>query len=421
MGNKQIRRERHVTMEELIIADQLYVRRLNTRTVSECLRLNSPLSRAELAKHTGLNRSTISSIIGELIERGFVRETEIQSDSRIGRPGMLLEFNPEGGCAIGVDIGVDYISIVLADYTAAIKWRQSSPINADAPQLEIVSQAEKMVNNALDIAQQLGIPAKGIGVGLPGLVDTTSGKLIIAPNLHWNDLPVREMWMQKFGLPVFVENESNNGAMGEFFYGAAYGKSDFIYLGTGIGLGGGIVLNGKLFKGSRGFAGEIGHVILDMDGEQCGCGDRGCWEAYVGPRYIIRKIKQILEDGEESIIRELVGNDLSQLTMDIVIEAAKAHDRIATETLHEIGVQLGIGISNLISIFNPELIVMGGALCPASPWLIPIIEQSIKKHVLPPLLGNLNIVPSKLSQDSNVMGAVALVLDNILRETHFAW
>ena len=316
---------------------------------------------------------------------------------------------------------MDYIYVILVDYTAAIKWRQRIPIDADSPQLEIISQAEKMVSAALDIAKQLKIPPKGIGIGLPGLVDTGSGKLIIAPNLHWNGLPVRDLWMQKFNLPVFVENESNNGAMGEFFYGAAYGKSDFIYLGTGIGLGGGIVLNGKLFKGSQGFAGEIGHMKLNSDGEQCGCGDHGCWETYVGPRYITRKIKQILESGKQSIIPELVHHDLNQLTMDIVIEAAKSQDFIATETLKETGVQLGLGISNLANIFNPELIVMGGALSPASPWLIPIIKQSIEKHVLPPLINNLNIVPSKLGQDSNVMGAVALVLDNILRETHYSW
>jgi glucokinase-like ROK family protein len=408
-------------MEELVIADQLYIRKLNTRTVSECLRLNSPLSRAELAKRTGLNRSTISSIISELIERGFVRETEIQSESRIGRPGMLLEFNPEGGCAIGVDMGVDYISIILVDYTAAVKWKKRTPLNENSPQAEIVAQAEKMITEALTIAKQLGIPPKGIGIGLPGLVDTTSGKLIIAPNLHWSDMPLRDMWSNKFDLPIFVENESNNGAMGEFFYGSAHGKNDFIYLGTGIGLGGGIVINGKLFKGSKGFAGEIGHILLNGTGELCGCGDYGCWETYVGPRYMVRKIKQILEDGGESIIRDLVANDLSKLNMEIVIEAAKRQDRIATDTLNEIGVHLGTGISNLINIFNPELVVMGGALCPASPWLIPIIQQSIQQHVLPPLIVNLNIVPSKLGQDSNVMGAVALVLDNILRENYYSW
>lgn len=408
-------------MENLVIADQLFVRKLNTRTVSECLRLYSPLSRAELAKRTGLYRSTISSIIGELIERGFVRETEIQSDLRVGRPGMLLEFNPQGGSAIGLDMGVDYISIILVDYTAKILWRKRESIIEDGPQQEMVNLAEKMITEGLDISKDLGIPPMGIGVGLPGLVDTLQGKLIIAPNLHWNDLPIKKMWKDKFHLPVFVENESNNGAMGEFFYGAAHGKTDFIYLGTGIGLGGGIVINGKLFKGSKGFAGEVGHTLLYKGGEHCGCGNTGCWETYVGPRYIMRRIRQVLESGQRSTIYDLVDGDLNKLNMDVVIEAAKKWDRIATDTLNEIGVHLGRGISNLINIFNPELIVMGGALSPASPWLIPIMQEAIQKNVLPPLLDNLNIVPSQLGQDSNVLGAVALVLDNILRDSDYSW
>ncbi len=408
-------------MNKLVIADQLFVRKLNTRTVSECLRLYSPLSRAELAKRTGLYRSTISSIISELIDRGFVRETEIQSDLRVGRPGMLLEFNPQGGCAIGVDIGVDYISVILVDYTAKVLWRNRQPTVVDGPQFEIVARAEEMISDALEISKNLSIPPMGIGVGLPGLVDTIQGKLIIAPNLHWNDLPVKRMWEQKFHLPVFAENESNNGAMGEFYYGAAHGKQDFIYLGTGIGLGGGIVINGKLFKGSKGFAGEFGHTLLYKGGEPCGCGNTGCLETYVGPRYILRKIKQMLENGQQSEISDLVHGDLSKLNMEVVYEAAQMKDRIALETLNEIGVHLGRGVSNLINSFNPELIVMGGALSPISPWLIPIMQESIQRNVLPPLLDNLNIVPSQLGQDSNVMGAVALVLDNVLRESEYSW
>ena len=163
-------------MNKMVIADQLFIRKLNTRTVSECLRLFSPLSRAELAKRTGLYRSTISSIISELIDRGFVRETEIQSDLRIGRPGMLLEFNPNGGSAIGIDLGVDYISIILVDYTAKIIWRQKAQIDVDSSQTEIVAQAEKMIIEALDFSRQIGIPPMGIGVGLPGLVDSESRK-----------------------------------------------------------------------------------------------------------------------------------------------------------------------------------------------------------------------------------------------------
>jgi glucokinase-like ROK family protein len=402
-------------MNKQITVDQSFVRKVNTLSVMDTLRLFAPLSRAELSARTGLNRSTISSIIGELIQDGYVQETTLQ-DPKIGRPGMLLQLSPNGGFAIGIEIGVDFFSIILANFTAEVLWRKRVFHDAHAPSVQIIEQAEILINEALEVGTARGLRPLGIGVGLPGLVDARQGKLVYAPNLGWSDMPLRLMWTRRFNLPVFVENEANSGAMGEYFFGAAHGKEDFIYMSTGIGLGGGIMIGGKLFKGSNGYAGEIGHTTIYAGGEQCNCGSRGCWETYVGPQAIIRRIRQTLEEGHRSAINDLVHGDLDQLTVDVVVEAAASGDSIALKALRDVGIDLGAGISNLINIFNPELVVVGGVLSPASPWLLPIIQESIHQNTLPPLVENVSVVPSQLGLDSCVLGAVALVLDDVVRE-----
>jgi glucokinase-like ROK family protein len=401
--------------KRITTANQLLVRRLNTVSVMEVLRLYAPLSRAELSARTGLNPSTVSSIVSELIGSAFIQETTLQ-DARIGRPGMLLELNPAGGGAVGVEIGVDFLSIVLTNFTAEVLWSKRIAHSEGEPQVNLLEKTEALISEVLECSRSSGLRPLGIGVGAPGLVDGNQGKLVFAPNLSWKDTPLRLMWTNRFNLPVFVENEANSGAMGEYYYGVAHGMEDFIYLSTGIGLGGGIMIGGKLFKGSHGFAGEIGHTTIYGDGELCGCGSRGCWETYVGPRYMIQRIRQTLVDGHQSMLNELVEGDLNRLTVDMVIAAADAGDQIALAALKEVGIHLGVGVSNLINIFNPELVVVGGVLSPASPWLIPMIQESIRRKALPPLVENVQIVPSQLGLDSCVMGAIALVLDDVLRE-----
>lgn len=401
-------------MNRPVPADQALLRKLNTSAVMDCIRLCAPLSRAEMAAKTGLNRSTISSIVDELIDRGFVRETQRQ-DPTIGRPGMLLQLNPDCGCAIGIEIGVDFMSVVLTNFVAEILWRRHAPTLPGEAQIAIMERAEALINEALDYGASQSLRPLGIGVGVPGLVDERQGKLVFAPNLKWQDMPVRLILMRRFNLPVFVENEANCGALGEYFYGAAHGVKNYIYLNTGVGLGGGILIGGRLFKGVNGYGGEIGHITLYGDGEMCGCGRRGCWETYVSPMAICSRVRRQLQEGAQSVLAQMTQGDLEQLTLEQIIEAAKADDGVALEALHETGMHLAVGISNLINIFDPELVVLGGALSFCGRWLLPVIRQAIL-DVLPPLRGNVRVEASKQGWDSAVLGAIALVLDDIVRE-----
>src|ERR1700690_427333 len=274
----------------MITGDQEKVRKINKSIVMNTLRLHAPISRARVANLTGLNRGTVSNIVNVLIEDGLVSENE-QEESKVGRPGISLRLRPDGGAVVGLEIGVDFITIVLTNFVAETIWETRIEISPSLSQTGIIGQAEQLVEYALSIAREQDLRPLGIGIGLPGLINLDRGELIIAPNLNWKNLPLRVMWNQRFGLTVYIENEANLAALGEYYFGVASGVDNFIYLSSGIGLGGGIMINGSLFRGGYGYAGEIGHIQRDPQGETCGCGRIGCWETQVGPRAVLRRMK----------------------------------------------------------------------------------------------------------------------------------
>ena len=320
------------------------------------------------------------------------------------------------GASVGVEIGVDFISVVLTDFVAQVLWRERVASDPQDHQAAILGRAEAIVREALEVGQSRGLRRLGIGLGVPGLVDLGEGCLVFAPNLGWRDVPLREIWGRRFDVPVYVENEANAAALGEYYFGVARYVQSLIYLSAGIGLGGGIIINGRLFRGSGGCAGEVGHMTIEPGGQPCGCGKRGCWETVVGPRAIVRRVREALEGEGESLIHNLVDGDLDRIDVDLVVQAAESGDPLAKRALGEISVQLGIGIANLVNIFNPEMVVLGGALSLASPFLLPVINETVREHALARPWEIVEVAASAHGADACVMGAVALVLDEILRE-----
>lgn len=391
-------------------ADQNTIRKHNASLVLNQLRLHAPLARADLAKRVGLNRSTISSIMTRLLEEKLVIETELRAD-KIGRPGLLLELNPEGGCAIGVEIGVDFVRVVLTNFVASVLWRRRLLISDGESQDMYLHIAEEMIRQALRRAKEQGLRVLGIGLGVPGMVDVAAGELRYAPTLHWHNVDFGRRWEERFQLPVVVENNANAAALAEYYFGEAREAPSFIYLNASAGLGCGIVIDGRLFRGRSGFAGEVGHMTLDPDGELCSCGRRGCWETFVGPRAVVAKYRQRLEmtNGNRR-------NDMDGVGFAEIIEADAMGDLAAAAVLQDVAIYLGLGIGNLVNILNPQLVVLGGVLSQANGQFVPVIKETVKQNSLFPMRSDLSIVPSHFGADDCVMGAVALVLDNILRE-----
>jgi glucokinase-like ROK family protein len=390
-------------------ADQGFIRKRNASLVLNQLRLHAPLSRADLAKRIGLNRSTISSIIAQLLEDGLVHETELQTD-KIGRPGLSLELNPAGGCVVGVEIGVAFVHVILTDLLAGVIWRRRFSLPSDEPRDVYLHTAEVMVQQALTQAEQRNQRVFGIGMSVPGMVDVNEGVLRFAPNLHWHDVALVAPWTQRFNLPVFVENDANAAALGEYLFGVAKDAPNFLYLSAGAGLGGGIIVDGQIFRGHGGYAGEVGHMTIDPNGELCSCGKRGCWETLVGPRAVVERYKQRAAGNSASTLC----NSLGDVSFEHIVQAAEMGDVTADTILQGVGHFLGLGIANLVNVFNPQLVVLGGVLSTANEIFIPMIRETVKQNSLFPMRTALSIVPSEAGTDDCIMGAVSLVLDDLM-------
>jgi predicted NBD/HSP70 family sugar kinase len=390
------------------------VRTHNAAVVLHQLRLHAPLSRADLAKRIGLNRSTVSSIVTQLIHAGLIQETDRQSD-RMGRPGLSLAINPLGGCAVGVEIDSAGVRVVLTDFTAKSVWRRTLQVDEGETQETHLRCAEEMVRQALFQAHLKGLRVLGVGVALPGLVDVNCGELRYAPSLHWHDIPFRTRWSQRFGLPILIENNANAAALGEYYFGIAQNVPNFLYIGASATMGGGIVINGELFRGRGGFAGEMGHMTLDPGGAQCSCGRKGCWETLVGPEQVVAQYRRRSSQAERVLHRE-TGDEESDFAKIVrAADADGAGDLAAEAVMQSLGENLGIGIANLVNIFNPQLVVLGGHYSPVHEKVIPMIKETIKRHSLFPMRTALSVLPSQRGVDDSILGAVALVLDDRMR------
>jgi glucokinase-like ROK family protein len=396
-------------------ADQSFLRELNISTVLRNIHTNAPISRAQLAARTGLNKSTISSLVEELLEFRLIHETGINSIGT-GRPSTMLEINPQAGCIIGVELGVDFVAAALTDFVGNVLWRRS--VNADpsaSPEM-ILDQTLDLVSNAATASLQTGLPLFGIGVATPGMVDLREGILIFAPNLHWHNIPLRKLFSERFHLRVFIENDANAAAVAEHLFGVARQCSDFIFVFAGVGIGGGLFLNGKLYRGKNGFAGEIGHSPIMTAGVQspCHCGNLGCWETYANQYSIIQRTQARLEVRRASLIPGLMAQQNVPLSISIIKQAADAGDLEAIEAFADAGKAMGQGFATLINFFNPEKIILGGPLSLAGNYLLPAIQDAVIRHSLPVVNQKMEVVLSHFGTDASLIGAISIVVDEVL-------
>lgn len=395
--------------------DQSLVREINLSLILRQLREYAPISRAALAEMTGLNKSTVSSLIDELIRRQFVREVGLSS-TRIGRPSRLLELNPQAGYIISAEIGVDFISIMCANFAAETIWQHREMLSAAEGQETILKRFLAFLLRGQETGSGIG-SLLGAAVGVPGLVDQRDGTLLFAPNLGWQNVPLGDLLRTTFrGVPVFVDNEANMSALGERLFGAAQGYDEVLYISAGVGLGGAILRDGQVFRGKAGFASEFGHMTMNPRGARCACGNRGCWETQVNQAAVIRNVQQALNAGKYSLLLELAHGDFSRLTLPMIVDAAHAGDRVSRNALVKVGHHLGVGIASLVNALNPEMVVFGGTLSLAWDYLSVPIQLEVQRRALRWNAAATQIVLAQHGVNACVMGGVAMVYNAILSQ-----
>ncbi|MDD5368021.1 MAG: ROK family transcriptional regulator [Anaerolineaceae bacterium] len=383
-------------------ANQTIARKHNRAQILNRLRLQGALSRADLAKQTRLTRSTISRIVDDLCSEKLVHEISSAQNDR-GRPGILLSLNPKSGAAIGLEIGVHFISILLTDFLSTPIWRDRVVLDDDASWTDYSQNAENLIRAAIDIASQNGLPLMGIGAAIWGMVDYGNRTIHFAPNLHWRDVPLESTWRNLFHVPIYIENDANASALGEYYFGAGKKIEDFVYLSMDIGVGSGIISKGRLFRGASGYAGEIGHITVDPNGVRCSCGRQGCLETKAGRLVIVQRYRDLSQEGN--------------ISLEQIIQRGQAGDPIAKKVFDEVGEALGIGIGHVINLFNPKGVILGWSLGQAYNLLLPSIERSLQRTSLSDLRQDMALIPSLNGTDAALLGSIALVLDEIIRES----
>ena len=311
-----------------------------------------------------------------------------------------------GGEAIGLDIGGTKINAFRVARDGSILARA----NASTPAEDQEATLAKMI----ELAGGVRTPdVVAVGVGAAGLVDSSQGMLRFAPNLAWRNLPIAERMREALELPVLVENDASMAAFGEYRFGAGRGYRHLLLVAVGTGIGGGIVADGRLFRGAHGFASEIGHVIVEPGGPLCGCGNRGCWEQVAAGRAIGRRGREAAKEPGSSLLR-LVGGDPDEITGRMVTEAALQGDAVARGILAEAGRRLGQGIAGLVNVLDPQIVVVGGGVIVAGDLLLePAREAFVDAVEGPDYRPAVPIVPAELGNDAGAVGAAALALEEL--------
>jgi glucokinase len=312
---------------------------------------------------------------------------------------------------VGVDLGGTKILAGVFDTSFNCLARIKISTKPERGPDGVIERIARCVRDAVDESDLSMKQIRGVGVGAPGAVNTEEGRVIFAPNLDWKDVPLKKELEKHLDLPVFIENDCKQNTLG--VYDAEFkSKPRYligVFLGTGIGAG--VIIDGKPYMGFNGSAGEVGHMVLDVDGPECSCGNRGCFEALASRRAIFRTIQSAVKKGQDTVLVEMLGKDLDDLRSGDLRKAIRQGDKFVEKVIEQAAEYTGIAVGNLINLFNPQVIVLGGGIIEQLEHeMLPIIEKVAKAHALPGTAKGIDIVATRLGDDAGITGGAVLAL-----------
>jgi N-acetylglucosamine repressor len=382
---------------------------MNRNLVLNVLRTGAA-SRADVVRTTGLSPATVSLIVSELIESGLVNEVG-EGKSSGGRPPLVLRLDDERNYVVGVKLMRHVISVAVTDLRAEVLYSEVVDLAPTAVDSESVLDAlGRAVDNAVTKAGLRLDQVVGIGIGLAGLVDADTGICRFSPSFGWRDVAVAEPIAERLGRPVLVDNDVNTLTVAEQWFGRGHGVDDFIVVTVGEGVGAGIVVEGRLYRGAKGAAGEIGHMRLDGEDVLCRCGAYGCLEAVSSDGAVRRYLAEALDRGEQSAIPI---DSTSSVTIAAVRAAAEAGDAVATEALARAGHMLGLGIASLVDLLNPRLVILSGEGAQAGPLRLDAAVAAARARSFGGLAEDAEFVVDSTDDLAWARGAACIVLGEL--------
>ncbi|HEX3557658.1 MAG TPA: ROK family transcriptional regulator [Pyrinomonadaceae bacterium] len=386
---------RRIDLKRVNVARSNTIRDINRQIILNYVRERGPISRAEIAQETALQRSTVSLIVEELKEGGLIEE--LSGESTGGRPPILLSLRTADAVAIGVDLGTRQTIVAASDLAGRVLEQEEFPTDPDA---------RKTIALIVDCARRLICKNKGtiegIGVSLPGLVDQETGTAVFIPHFKWRDLEVAREIREAVGLAVTADNDANAAALAELWFGRPEIREvrDFIMVLVEEGVGTGIVFDGQVYRGQNGAAGEFGHMTIGQDAPvACAAGSRGCWEAFASERAALARYAKLKRGS----------GDKAKINFRRLVDLAFDDEKDAQSALKETAYYLGLGIANLVQGLSPEAVIVGGPIVRAWPLIVNEIKSSVQESIcrgLPPA----HIIASTLGAEPTMMGALSLVL-----------
>ncbi len=392
-----------------------YINTLNKIKVLDLIRRRRAISRAEIAKTTGLSAPTVTRVVDNLInEENLVVEGEIGASTG-GRRPILVEFNGEGKFLVGIDLGTTSIRAVLANLNAEFLSEIQVPTEVETGFEGVMKKVGDIVNELINRRTFDRDKIAGIGMAVAGLINKKRNIVEFSPDFGWHNADINRALGEKFDLPLIFDNVTRVMALGELWYGIGKKYNDFICVNVGYGIGSGIIVHGKALSGSNGMAGEFGHITLDKDSEiQCQCGNHGCLEALASGRGIALSAVRAIESGRKSSLRKTCGGNLSAINSEMVARAAQEGDPLAGKVFREACEYIGIGIAGLINLFNPQAVVIGGGVAQAGDIFFNTVKKTIEERVMNRYVQSVEILPVTYGTNATLKGAVSLILHEVL-------
>jgi glucokinase-like ROK family protein len=392
-----------------------HVKNINKHAVLDLIRFTAGgISRVELAQRLDVSRAAMTAIVNDLIETGIIREAESRNGNN-GRPPIILEINPERGWVLGIDMGATHLTIILTNLAAQVIDENETDFDISDGPKNCIAQVNKLVGemlerNGLSVAEILAI-----GVDVPGPILAEAGAVIAPPIMPgWDGFPIRDTLEKLWDCPVSLNNDAELGALGEWAYGAGRGERDMAYIKVGTGIGAGLLLEGQIYRGATGSAGEIGHLTVDENGPLCNCGNHGCLEALAGGQAIARQAHEAIAKNQRTLLTSM-GNGHG-LSAREVASAARKGDLVAQRIVAQAGSHLGVAIAGLVNLFNPGLIVVGGGIAEIGDLFLQPVRDTVQRRSLPAAARNVKITTAVLGRRSSSMGAVVQALSIALHQ-----
>lgn len=394
--------------------DKFAMAQMNRSMVFDLIRRKGPISRAEIARTIGLSIPTVMKITEEFSQKQFVQDVG-KGESSGGKRPELLELVPDSKFIIGVGVGRSKTNVLMMNLAGEVFIREIMETGGTAVPEVWISRLIQVIENVI---RESGLPEKrilGMGIGMPGILDEDSGKVLFSPDFKWENVDLLTPIRERFKMDITIENANRALAMGEYYFGAGVDSRNFLVVNLGHGIGSAIMREGEFYRGSSGSSGEIGHIILEKNGPKCNCGNRGCLEAIASGNAIARDAKIAVLEGNASQVMELVGGDINRIEAKTVFEAARLCDHTAIQITERAMQYIGIGLANYINLLDPDLIILFGGLTNAGDIFLKKIKEVLRERQMKFAGRQVKLVISQMGENGTAVGSASLVLKKFIK------